>query len=240
MRWLMILCLLCGPAFGQDAAFRLAAPAELQETGFLKHLLPRFSLKTQLRIAVVEGDAEAQFARSGDVPVFQGPDGIWYLSHDGSKATARFEDWLTSEIGLRTVVAFQPDGAPLFSEPSEVEVEVAAASFDGDLAEGEKLALTHCGRCHVVNESNRMNAIGSSPSFAVLRTLSGWDDRILAFFTLKPHPAFTQVEDVTEPFDPLRPSPIAPIEVTLDDIDAILAYTASLAPADLGAPVKSQ
>jgi hypothetical protein len=80
--------------------------------------------------------------------------------------------------------------------------------------------------------------MGASPSFRLLRTFPDWQNRFEAFFTLKPHPAFTQVEDVTEPFPIHLPSPIAPIEVTLDEIDAILAYVATVEPADLGAPIQ--
>jgi hypothetical protein len=45
---------------------------------------------------------------------------------------------------------------------------------------------------------------------------------------------------VTDPFPDNLPSPIAPIEVTLDEIDAIVAYVGTIAPADLGAPVEIQ
>jgi hypothetical protein len=91
----------------------------------------------------------------------------------------------------------------------------------------------------VVSDKNRMNSIGSTPSFAVLRTLRDWEDRFQAFYVLKPHPAFTQIEDVTEPFDPTRPSPIAAVEMTLDDLENIMAFVQGIAPADLGRPVQS-
>ena len=59
-----------------------------------------------------------------------------------------------------------------------------------------------------------------------------------AFYVLAPHPAFTQIKDVTEPFPIDLPSPIAPMEITLDDLEAILAYVAEMPPADLGAPIQ--
>ena len=77
---------------------------------------------------------------------------------------------------------------------------------DGDALRGEEVSLSHCGRCHVVSDKNRMNSIGSTPSFAVLRTLRDWEDRFQAFYVLNPHPAFTQITDVTKPFDATRPS----------------------------------
>ena len=64
--------------------------------------------------------------------------------------------------------------------------------------------------------------------------------RMSGFYLLNPHPAFTVVQDMTDPFDPNRPPPIVPIKVTLDQIDALLAYMQGLQPADLGAPIKHQ
>ena len=82
--------------------------------------------------------------------------------------------------------------------------------------------------------------MGSTPSFPLLRTFSDWDERFESFYVLKPHAAFTQIEGVTPPFDIERPSPIVPMEITLEDLEAITAYVAIIAPADLGAPIKSQ
>ena len=106
-----------------------------------------------------------------------------------------------------------------------------------DFAPGEKLTLAHCGRCHVVNERNRYGGIGSTPSFAALRTVADWEDRFQAFYALNPHPAFTQVAGVTPPFVPERPSPIHPVELTPDEIEAIIEFTRTIAPKDLGAEV---
>ena len=74
-----------------------------------------------------------------------------------------------------------------------------------DYAPGEKLTLFHCGRCHVISERNKYGGIGSTPSFGALRTLEDWEDRMRAFYALAPHPAFTQVEGITEPFAINRP-----------------------------------
>jgi hypothetical protein len=85
-----------------------------------------------------------------------------------------------------------------------------------------------------------MNAIGSTPSFFALRSLSDWEARFAAFFALNPHPSFTQVTGVTEPFAEDRPPPIVPITLSLEDLEAILAYVAALEAADLGAPLVHQ
>ena len=113
-----------------------------------------------------------------------------------------------------------------------------AGAVADDYAPGEKLTLFHCGRCHVINERNKYGGIGSTPSFGALRTLEDWEDRMRAFYALAPHPAFTQVEGVTEPFPIDRPSPIHPLEMTVDEIETIIVFTATIPPKNLGAPVR--
>ena len=236
----LFLCVWSIAATAQDKQFSLSAPDELVDTGFLKHLLPRFSLKTGIRIVVNGPDPQVVLPTDTGIPVFQGPKTVWRLEATDAKFPQRFRDWLTSDVGLRTITAFKPDGTVLFGPPTEEVQVVEAVAIEGDAVEGERLSLSLCGRCHVISEKNRMNGMGSTPSFAVLRTLSNWENRFEAFYALKPHGAFTQVEDVTPPFDPLRPSPIVPVEMTLDDLDAILAYVWTIKPADLGAPIQSQ
>ncbi len=229
----------------QSQSFRLSAPDNLAATGFLKHILPRFSLKHGVRIELVpEGaEAEARLTASGSgVPVFSGLGKKWVLSQPdpGNDHVTRFEDWLTSDVGKRTIDAFQPDGTPLFTaaagRPEDTEVLVVA----GDAAKGEKLAVRHCGRCHIVNNATRMTSIGSTPSFAVMRGFSDWQDRFEAFFSLNPHPSFTVIEGVTQPFSANRPPPIVPLELTMNELDAILAFVSQIQPADLGAPIQYQ
>lgn len=107
-----------------------------------------------------------------------------------------------------------------------------------DFAPGEKLTLIHCGRCHVINERNKYGGIGSTPSFAALRTLEDWEDRMRSFYALAPHPAFTQIEGITEPFPINRPSPIHPVELTELEIEEIIEYTRTIPPKDLGNEVR--
>ena len=42
---------------------------------------------------------------------------------------------------------------------------------------------------------------------------------------------------MTEPFHPERPPPIAPVEMTLDEVEALLAFVHTIKPKDLGAPL---
>lgn len=227
------------PALAQDKSFGLKTPDVLIASGFIKHLLPRFSLKTGIRITPNADDAEAAFGSEG-TPVFRQGDVIWHLAKTNGAHTDAFEAWLLSDVGKRTIEAYAPDGVSLFSADVTAKKVVKAVALTGDVDLGEKISLERCGRCHVVSDKNRMNAIGSTPSFALMRTFEDWQERFETFFLLKPHPAFTQVEDVSEPFPDHLPSPIAPIEVTLDEIEAITAFVGSIAPADLGAPIQSQ
>ena len=61
-----------------------------------------------------------------------------------------------------------------------------------------------------------------------------------AFYALRPHGAFTVIEDLTPAFDPERPPPIVPVEMTLDDLDDVMAYVATIPVADLGAAIQLQ
>jgi mono/diheme cytochrome c family protein len=234
-----ISAMLASPAIGQEKAFTLKAPDALIETGFLKHLLPRFSLKTGVRIRLSDTQSDAAFGATG-TPVFAQGDVIWHFAKTDGVHTDAFQDWLLSDVGKRTIEAFSPDGTALFSADISVQVVAAAPEVTGDIALGETVSLKQCGRCHVVNESNKMNAIGSTPSFALMRTFPDWQERFETFFLLRPHPAFTQVADITEPFADNLPSPIAPIEVTWEQIEAITAYVGSIAPANLGQPIQLQ
>lgn len=227
----------------QSKTIRLNAPPELIETGFLKHLLPRFSLKTGIRFELTDQTPDAEMTNEGQTALFQRGETIWYLS-DLSGQTLdhqkRFLDWLRSDVGARTVAAFKPASGDPFGPVKTKKVAKVEIELSGDARKGEELSLTHCGRCHVIDERNRKNAIGSTPSFAVLRALPEWEYRFQAFYALNPHPSFTQIEDITEPFDRSRPSPIVPIELTVEDVEAIFAYVSTMPPANLGNPIQHQ
>ncbi|WP_269585796.1 hypothetical protein [Roseibium sp. Sym1] len=241
----LALCVVsAGAGQAQSRSFRLSAPDTLVASGFLKHLLPRFSLKTQVRIELVgTGEADARLSTEGrGTPVFAGADATWVLVTltPGNEHVDRFEDWITSEVGRKTIGAFKPGGKALFTAAVARQADDETVVLEGNVVEGEKLAVRHCGRCHMVNEATRLTTIGSSPSFAVMRSFTDWQARFEAFFALNPHPAFTLIDGVTEPFDASRPSPIVPLEMTLDELDAILAFVSRIPPADLGAPIQYQ
>jgi len=236
---LVLLVLLIGaPALAQNKAFSLHAPETLVDSGLLDYALPRFSLKKGIRISLINGVADARLGTEG-TPVFRRDDTVWHFDGQISPYTDTFLEWLLSDVGKRTIEAFEPESGSSFSADIGADDTPEVMELTGDAVLGAQISLKKCGRCHVVSEGNRMKAIGSSPSFALMRSFPDWLERFEAFYFLRPHAAFTQVTDVTDPFPDNLPSPIAPIEVTLDEIEAITAYVGSIAPADLGAPLQA-
>jgi len=67
-----------------------------------------------------------------------------------------------------------------------------------------------------------------------MRNYDDWKARFEAFYTEPPHIAVTQIEGITEPFDPARPSPIAPMLLTEADVEAIMAFVETIEPKDVG------
>ena len=231
------LILTASPSVAQEA-LGLAAPPAIVESGLLKHILPRFSLKTGLRVVADPAGAMELAESPPGVPVFRRGARVYYLRVSADPRQQRFLDWMLSEIGKRTIESYAPGGEAAFSARFEVAAAPARARFTGDAARGAALALKHCGRCHVIGPQNRMAGISSTPSFPALRALGDWAERFQTFHVRNPHPAFLQLEGVSPAFDPARPPPIAPLKITLEEFEAILAFVEQTAPADLGAPLK--
>ncbi|MFQ5622591.1 MAG: c-type cytochrome [Paracoccaceae bacterium] len=151
----------------------------------------------------------------------------------------RLLDWLVSDIGQRTITGYRRDGRQVFFARAETTREVEQAPVDGNVRVGEKLALRHCGRCHVIGEQNKYGGIDSTPSFPALRTLADWKEKFGAFWTKNPHPSFLQVKGLTEGFDAMRPPGIHPIHLTLTDVEDIGAFLLSVEPRDLGGALRA-
>ena len=192
-----------------------------------------------MRITQVDEGGDVVIGGKG-VPVFAGLDKIWSVT--GSKAAGPdlFMEWLLSEIGKRTIESFKLNSVAVFTAQVKDQKVAPVLAFEGDLVQGEALSLAHCGRCHVINETNRMKGMGQTPSFALMRTFDDWDNRFATFFVLNPHPSFTQIAGITESFAAHLPPAIVPLEITQAEIDHILSYVATITPADLGAPLQSQ
>ena len=244
-RWraacLLLVAMPWVPARGDETPLRLAAPPPAR--ALVAYLLPRFTLKTGRRavLSAPSTRAHLQVTRAAaGIPAFRGPGGDWFLTappgarHDNAD---RFVNWLRGTGGRNAIAAFRGQGGVVFRPPPAAVTALAGPVLVGDPVAGEELAERHCGRCHMVNERTRMTTIGATPSFALLRGLADWRHRFETFYSLNPHPAFTQVAGVTPPFDESRPPPIVPLRLTVAEIYAILAYIAGLAPADLGRPL---
>lgn len=245
---LMFVCaaMLGAGAIGSGAhaqSVSLSAPEVLVDTGLFRHILPRFSLKNQIPVELVTGP-EAQVTLSSDAgrALFQQGEITWHmvLAEGAGPRAQRLADWLSGEVGQRTILGFAPDGTALFTAPAPHETVTVETSLEGNARAGLTVARAQCARCHAVEESGRKNDIGSTPSFFVLRSFDNWLDRFSAFFALRPHPAFTQVEAITPPFPENLPPAIVPITLSLDDLDNLLAYVEGVKPADLGAPLVHQ
>jgi len=251
MKLRVLILLICfglwsvpGPvlAGADDRPVRLYVPEVLIETGLLRHVLPRFSLKTQVQVEIVAaGIADIALGASGQA-LFEGAGQVWSMAvqtHDHA-GTTRFADWLTSEVGRRTITSFAPNGTALFTLSSVSSTAEAEVEFDGNQALGRQVSRTKCIRCHSVDDDTQLAGIGSTPSFAVLRSLSNWQDRFATFYVRNPHPSFTIIANLTAPFPRDRPPPIAPITLTLDELENVLAYVGAMQAADLGAPLIHQ
>ncbi len=234
--------LLPGFIVAQTPDFSLSAAPELQDSGFLHFIMPRFSLKTGIRPALEANnpDAELFWNTESGQPVMQGLDQVFYLRFADrdtaeTQKAQRFADWLTSETGLRTIEQFTLDGIQVFTA---VQTEIALPPevvFTGDVARGEDLSFANCARCHEIGTRNLMKGIGSTPSFGLLRGLPDWQERFATFYVRLPHPSITQIEGITEPFDPARPPSIIPLTLTSADLEDILTFVATVEPVDLGA-----
>lgn len=234
------LTLFASPSWSQED-LGLAAPPEVTASGLLEHILPRFSLKTGVRVVADPAGVMVLSHGPQGAPVFA-RDGVGYnlnISPDDPRQQ-RFLDWLRSDIGKRTVESFAPASGAAFVASIPEAIADSPTQVDGDAALGARLSLIHCGRCHVVGPENRMSGLGSTPSFAVLRAMPDWSERFETFYVLNPHPSFTQIEGITAPFAPDLPSPIVPLAITPEDLEAILAFVAVVSAADLGAPLQFQ
>ncbi|MCB1521373.1 MAG: hypothetical protein KDJ37_12470 [Hyphomicrobiaceae bacterium] len=101
---------------------------------------------------------------------------------------------------------------------------VTAVRAEGQADNGQKLAETHCSRCHVIGSFNPHGGIGSTPSFRLLVTaLADWRERFETFYARRPHPAFVAIEGIGRPREDLPPNahPVTLPKSALDDLVAL-------------------
>jgi len=74
------------PAFAQET-LGLSAPEAVVQSGLLKHILPRFSLKTGIRVVHDPEGAQVLTDAPPGLPVFEGGGAVYYLRlPDGKRA----------------------------------------------------------------------------------------------------------------------------------------------------------
>ncbi|MBL4873242.1 MAG: hypothetical protein JKY41_07560 [Rhodobacteraceae bacterium] len=231
-------------AASQAKEFTLSSPVALEDNGFLRFLLPRFTLKMRIRpeVSFSDGSAHARLNTETGIPVMKRLGQTYFISLDlldtvETENAQVFADWLVSDIGKRTIEQFMVDGEIVFMPIAATAETVVDIQFYGDAVLGEALAFTHCARCHVINDKNRMNGIGSTPSFGALRSLTDWAERFQTFHVRIPHPSIIQIDGVSEPFSPTSPPANLPVYLTVDEVEDILTYVTTIAPVDLGAPL---
>ena len=95
-----------------------------------------------------------------------------------------------------------------------------------DVKNGQKLAETHCARCHVVGDFNKFGGIGSTPSFGLLMGMADGIERFRTFYDRRPHPAFVSVPGVPRWTD--LPPYAMPFEVTPENIDDLINFVRKL------------
>lgn len=230
-----------------DRLFTLQVPPEIEASGLLAHVLPRFALKTGRKAQIVTVSPDAAFVKLGPGEIAEGHTEARF-SRGGNRYGLRllnddpdallFDDWVASQAGIAAITGFMPQAGGPFTAVENV-TNTAEIRFDGDAALGLQVAQTHCTRCHTVAKGDRAN-IGSTPSFMAIRALPDWAERFMAFYSLNPHPSFMRVQGISPDFDPQRPPALIPIELTQKEVEAVQAYAASLPPADLGAEVQSR
>lgn len=89
---------------------------------------------------------------------------------------------------------------------------------------GLAVSELHCARCHVVSERTKGFGISSTPSFRIMIiALKDWRDRFETFMARRPHPAHIRLEG-DDPRPEHLPAASKEVILTLDDIEAILAY----------------
>lgn len=116
---------------------------------------------------------------------------------------------------------------PMVSFALAFPITVFAQSGKALVERGYEIAREHCARCHVISDDNRMSGISSTASFPMMvNYLDDWELRFETFFARNPHPAHVRVDGSDPPSD--WPTGTVPVEITADDVEALLAYARSL------------
>ncbi|KRO87594.1 MAG: hypothetical protein ABR89_08400 [Rhodobacter sp. BACL10 MAG-120910-bin24] len=240
---LILVSLISQPLIANtERSFKIWVDVKLSQTGLLDFLLPRFSLKNNTKVEIVSKrtDSDLALGVSNSEPIFaMNFDKYGVLTINENHSAVFFIEWMRSGVVETAVAAFNALNGTTFLHISR-DVQRVEIVFEGNATLGAKLAKQHCGRCHKVGQSESEFGIGSTPSFRALRALKDWDERMMSFYVRNPHPAFMRVEGISEEFDEERPATISPIELSIEDTEALQSYVSGLEPANLGEEVVYQ
>lgn len=102
------------------------------------------------------------------------------------------------------------------------------AEAGGDADHGRKLAESNCARCHVLPDVHNMG-LDMAPSFKIMVTskLTDWRRRFETFYDLRPHANFARIRELPQTLE-LAPV-VHPFELTLKDLDDLMAFVDALA-----------
>ena len=107
---------------------------------------------------------------------------------------------------------------------------VAGAAGKGNVSKGQKIAETHCSRCHVVGSFNPGGGISSTPSFQLLvKRRPDYKERFRTFFARRPHPAFLSIKGIGR-IRPDLPPNARPVELTEEDVLDVAVFVETLKP----------
>jgi mono/diheme cytochrome c family protein len=111
---------------------------------------------------------------------------------------------------------------------SALTAGLLAPTMAADLENGSRLAREHCTRCHVVGDMNKYGGIGSTPSFAAIKTMDDWEYRFEIFYSLPPHPAVVKVEGITKDRPESLPAFTSQITLSKTELNDLLRFIDTL------------
>lgn len=214
-------------------------------SGLVDYVLPRFSLKTQVRFDRIEVDGDLQLTtRQTDagIPICTLNDGTvvslsaarWVQSDPSYLA---FRDWLRGESGRASISDYRENGQIVATPIALDAPKPPPVVIIGDPVRGERLSLVHCSRCHKVDRAAKYSGLDSSSSFHAMRGFEDWLVRFASFFTVSPHKALISVKGSGITQDRAL-IPMAPIDLSIEDVNDIVAFVHGLEPLDLGRPIQ--
>jgi len=238
--FLLTLVLMAFPVQASTLSVGPSMPA-----GLIDYVLPRFTLKTQIRFDRLPKDADLQFrADPGEfgVAIFSLNDGtIGYLHAarwlQSDPDYLALRDWLLSEAGRATILDYQEDGKTVATPVDQIEEAPIEIVIVGDPSAGKSLSIDHCSRCHKVDRAAKYSGMDSSPSFHAMRGFDDWFIRFSSFYAVSPHKALITVKGsgISQDSDLIA---IAPINLTIEQVNDIVAFVHTLEPLDLGRPIQ--